>query len=193
MICGGDSFRLKLLVSSLAFLETAHTALISAAIYYDTVTTWRLQPSTNNTYPLSIATIVENLIATMVQVFIGPCPSGAELDLFFLSALFSPAHLEVIWRAITRGPCVLRSCRPALHWCVHSRYIGIRDVAFDGGTGIFVVRISWLITAGLAVGGTADLLIAASMIYYLRKLSSPINLRSTGQIIGRLVGWSVRK
>jgi hypothetical protein len=38
-----------------------------------------------------------------------------------------------------------------------------------------VVHFDWLITSGLAVGGTADVLIALFMMYYLLKLASRAN------------------
>jgi hypothetical protein len=43
---------------------------------------------------------------------------------------------------------------------------------------VFVTKFNWLITTTLAVGGSADILIAASMVYYLRKLVSPGNMKS---------------
>ncbi|CAA7268729.1 unnamed protein product [Cyclocybe aegerita] len=167
-----DTSGLKLLVSSLVFLETVHTSLAAAAVYYDTVTTWR-HPAIN-TYPLSVATIVENLITTMVQLFfayrIRRIAQGRSLAAFACFVLAVLRSIGVFAVGV----------------------IAIREVISDGGTGIFVVRVSWLITTGLTVGGVADLLIAASMIYYLRKLSSPTDLKSTGQILKRLMRWSVQ-
>ncbi|KAF8952389.1 hypothetical protein BDZ97DRAFT_1768534 [Flammula alnicola] len=54
-------------------------------------------------------------------------------------------------------------------------------------------EFNWLITTTLAVGGAADILIAASMLFYLRKLASPTNLKSTTAVINRLVRWSLRE
>ena len=41
---------------------------------------------------------------------------------------------------------------------------------------VFIARFNWLITSALALGVATDLLIAASMLFYLRKLVSPTNL-----------------
>jgi len=42
----------------------------------------------------------------------------------------------------------------------------------------FVVRLSWLITSSLTCGAAADVVIAASMLYYLRQMDSPHNAQS---------------
>ncbi|KAJ3508791.1 hypothetical protein NLJ89_g5560 [Agrocybe chaxingu] len=190
-----DSSGLKLLVSSLvyvlalfepapelpgfanliavsSFLETVHTSLASAAVYYDTVTTWKTPAI--NTYPFAIITIVENLITTMVQL----CFS------YRIKRLAGSQSLAAF-------ACFVLAILRSLGLCAVS-VVAIRDIMFDGGTGVFVVRVSWLITADLTVGSAADMLIAASMIYYLRKLSSPTNVRSTGQVVKGLMRWSIQ-
>lgn len=43
---------------------------------------------------------------------------------------------------------------------------------------VFVTDFNWLITTMLAVGGAADILIAFSMLVYLRKMSSATNMKS---------------
>jgi len=43
---------------------------------------------------------------------------------------------------------------------------------------ILVVRLSWLITSCLSCGAAADVLIAASMLYYLKRMDSPHNKQS---------------
>ncbi|KAH9483343.1 hypothetical protein JR316_0005449 [Psilocybe cubensis] len=57
--------------------------------------------------------------------------------------------------------------------------------------GVFVFNFGWLITLALSAGVTADLLIAASMVYYLRKLASPTNLQSTTVFLNRLIQFSL--
>lgn len=44
--------------------------------------------------------------------------------------------------------------------------------------GVFVVEFGWLITAALSVGVMTDIIIAISMVYYLRKMTSPFNLKT---------------
>ncbi|KAJ3502983.1 hypothetical protein NLJ89_g8638 [Agrocybe chaxingu] len=169
-----DRFALRLLVSILVVLELVHTLLLAASIYYDTVTTW--QAPRTNTYTLSTATFFENLITIIVQL----CFAHR------IHRLSSPGRLS-----ITALVCaVLAVLRFVGAFAVGVE--GILDVAHDGGTGVFVVRVSWLITATLSVGAAADVLIAASMIYYLRQLSSPTQLRRTTDILNRLTRWTVQ-
>ncbi|KAF4616124.1 hypothetical protein D9613_011268 [Agrocybe pediades] len=55
-----------------------------------------------------------------------------------------------------------------------------------------VVKYSWLITSPLACGAAADVLIAASMLYYLKQMDSPHNQTSTTQIIHRLIRFALQ-
>jgi len=76
---------------------------------------------------------------------------------------------------------------------------------------LFVVKLSWLVTCCLTFGAAADVLIAASMLYYLRRMDSSSNeqlsvllctrktfrtnfcvIYSTTNIINRLVRFSLR-
>jgi len=58
--------------------------------------------------------------------------------------------------------------------------------------GDFVYTFSWLITAALAVGAAADVVIAASLVYYLRKMTSPSNLMSTTAFLNRVMRWTLQ-
>ena len=71
---------------------------------------------------------------------------------------FTPASLRFVCAAVLSGASV-------------------RDV-FRTPNGVFVDELNWLITTGLALGATADVLIAAFMIFYLARMFSAYNLRS---------------
>ncbi|KAF8879701.1 hypothetical protein BD779DRAFT_1123271 [Infundibulicybe gibba] len=53
-------------------------------------------------------------------------------------------------------------------------------------------RFGWLITLELSIGAAADLIIAASLCYYLNRLRSPITMRRTAQIVDRLISWTIQ-
>jgi len=55
-----------------------------------------------------------------------------------------------------------------------------------------VEKFSWLITSALTCGSAADIVIAASMVYYLRKLVSSTNLESTTAMLNRLIRFSLQ-
>jgi len=76
----------------------------------------------------------------------------------------------------------------------------------------FIIKFNWLVTSALALGGATDILIAAAMLYYLRRMASPTNMKSyaltllslnyyflifpfitsTTQVINRLARFSLR-
>ncbi|KAF8879709.1 hypothetical protein BD779DRAFT_1124164 [Infundibulicybe gibba] len=43
----------------------------------------------------------------------------------------------------------------------------------------------------LSVGAAVDLIIAASLCYYLNRLMSPVTLKRTAQIVDRLISWTI--
>lgn len=43
---------------------------------------------------------------------------------------------------------------------------------------VFISKYNWLVTSALALGGATDILIAASMLFHLRKLASSGNFRT---------------
>ncbi|PPQ76665.1 hypothetical protein CVT26_013958 [Gymnopilus dilepis] len=69
-------------------------------------------------------------------------------------------------------------------------FLDVPKKPFNGTA--MVIRFSWLITSALTCGGAADILIAASMVYYLRRLASPTNLESTTQMLNRLIRFSLQ-
>ncbi|KAF8958190.1 hypothetical protein BDZ97DRAFT_1923931 [Flammula alnicola] len=184
-----DRLGLKLLVSALLFLESAHSFTASQTIYYDTVTKWKSAKA--NSYPLSTTVMIETLITIIVQV----------LDVF-------KDLLEITAADKLQSFFSLRIYRLSGRFTISIACFSLAFLRFLGGTVVtaeiykdvpnnpngigYVLQWGWLITASLALGVAADVLIAISMLYYLRKLASPTNLKSTTQIINRLVRWSLQ-
>ncbi|KAH9483306.1 hypothetical protein JR316_0005412 [Psilocybe cubensis] len=170
----GDNWKLKTLVVSLVFLESSHSFTAAQTIYYDTVTRFKVaQP---NSYPLSTTVALETLVTVVVQAsaHASKAPEWLSSRVFPSVACLGLSLLRFI------GGIVLT---------VES----FMDVPKNENGLMFVFTFSWLITASLACGGAADVLIAGLMLFHLRKLSSPMNHTSTTEVINRLVRWSLRK
>ncbi|KAF8972016.1 hypothetical protein BDZ97DRAFT_1007944 [Flammula alnicola] len=169
---GGDRLSLKVFVSILLLMEAFHSFTASHTIYYDTVT--RYKNAEINSYSLSANAATETLITVLVQCFFSHrIYRLSEGNLLISIACFSLAIIRFLVGLAVSAECVL-------------------DVHRTPNWVVFVNRFNWLITTTLAVGGAADILIAASMLFYLRKLASPTNLKSTTAVINRLVRWSLQ-
>ncbi|KDR71099.1 hypothetical protein GALMADRAFT_804733 [Galerina marginata CBS 339.88] len=166
-----DRRALKLLVTFLLVLEAFHSFTASHTIYFDTVT--RFNRAEPNSYPLSTTVAIETLITVIVQSFFSYRVYRISGKLTLGIACFSLALCRFLG---------------GVYLCVRS----FLDVPRNPNGVMFVQKFSWLITSALACGGGADVLIAISMLYYLRRLASPLNLESTTQVINRLVRWSLQ-
>jgi len=166
-----DRLALKLMVLCLLCLEAFHSFTAAMAIYYDTVTRWQVAEA--NSYPISTNVVIETLITLLVQCFF-------SFRIYRLSNRLS----------ISIG-CVSLAL---------ARFIGGVAMSVENFTDVpksnngigLVVRFSWLITSALTCGAAADICIAISMTYYLRKLASPSNLQSTTAIINRLIRFALQ-
>ncbi|KAF4615953.1 hypothetical protein D9613_011258 [Agrocybe pediades] len=168
----GDRFRLKFMVSMLLCLETFHSFTAGMAIYYDTVTRWKTAEA--NSYPISTNVVLETLITLLVQCFF--C-----FRIYRLSGRFSVSILCFVLALVRFIGGVAMSVE------------NYKDVPNKPNNGVATVaRFSWMITAALACGSGADILIAISMIYYLRKMASPANLQSTTDILNRLIRFALQ-
>jgi len=168
---GDDRLSLKLMVAFLLCLESFHSFTAANVIYYDTVTKWKTAKA--NSYPLSTNVVLETLITLLVQCFFSFRVYRLSGRLSVSIACFTLALLRFI-----AGVAISVE-----------NFMDVPNT--PNGIGL-VVRFSWLITSGLACGGTADVLIAIFMTYYLRKLASPTNLDSTTEIINRLVRFALQ-
>jgi len=168
----GDSFRLKLFVAVLLLMESFHSFTASHTIYYDTVA--RFRDAEINSYSLSANAATETLITVLVQCFYSHRIyrlSNGKLPVSI--ACFTLAILRFLFGIAVSAESVI-------------------DVHRTPNWVVFVTDFNWLITTMLAVGGAADILIAISMLVYLRKMSSATNMKSTTDIINRLVRWSLQ-
>ncbi|PPQ90586.1 hypothetical protein CVT25_006106 [Psilocybe cyanescens] len=153
---GGDRLGLKLLVSLLLLMEVFHSFTASHTIYFETVT--RSNRGEANSYQLSTNVLTENIITFIVQCFFSH-------RIYRLSRKLPLSTLSFIFTLLRFVGGIALSVESIL------------DVPRTPN-GVFVFTFSWLVTSALSAGVAADLLIAASMVYYLRKMASPTNLQS---------------
>jgi len=168
---GGDRWTLKLMVTLLLFLEIFHSFTAAHTIYYDTVTRWNRAEI--NSYSLSANVLNESLITVVVQAFFSHRIYRLSGKLPIGIACFGLAILRFIG-GIAMAAESLIDVRRTPNWVV------------------FISRFNWLVTSALALGGATDVLIAASMLFYLRKLASPSNMKSTTEVLNRLVRYSLQ-
>ncbi|KAF8148844.1 hypothetical protein B0H34DRAFT_200483 [Crassisporium funariophilum] len=166
-----DRIGLKLLVVIVLSLETFHSVTAAHNIFYVTITKYKTAEA--NSYPLSANVAVETLITLVVQCFYSMRIRRLSGKLPISVLCFTLAMLRFIGGVAVSVESFL-------------------DVPREPNGLDFTVNFSWLITSTLAVGVTTDIVIAFSMCYYLRKLSSPSNMRSTTEVINRLIRWSLQ-
>jgi hypothetical protein len=168
---GEERLSLKLMVSSLLFLESFHSFTAAMAIYYDTITRW--QTAEANSYSIATTVVLELLITFLVQCFFSFRIYRFSKTMSVTVACFALALLRFVGAFAMSVECFLDVPRK------------------PNGIG-FVVRFSWLITSTLTCGCAADILIAISLTYCLRKFASPTNSQSTTEIINRLVRFALQ-
>ncbi|KDR71956.1 hypothetical protein GALMADRAFT_229182 [Galerina marginata CBS 339.88] len=157
-----DRAGLKFLVHS------AHSFTSCYIIYYETVTRW--SRSEGNSYPLSVTVLLESIITFIVQNFFIHRIHRLSGKHIIALLCFTMAFLRFVAAVVISAESLI-------------------DVP-KTPNGVFVHSIGWLIGAALAVGVATDLLIAGFMLYYLRKLFSPTNFRSTTLVLNRLIRGS---
>ncbi|KAJ7500033.1 hypothetical protein FB451DRAFT_1207286 [Mycena latifolia] len=173
--CQSDRLGLKLLVGALLFFELCHSVASCHVIYYFTVVLAGVPEleKAANTYSLSLTPVFETIITALVQGFFA----------YRIRLLSGRIHLSLVcW-----GLCLLR-------------FIGGMAIAAEGFLDIprepdyFQLQdnYGWLITAALNVGAILDLLISASLCFYIRQLYTPYNLPRSEELIHRLVAWTIQ-
>ncbi|PPQ75272.1 hypothetical protein CVT26_014786 [Gymnopilus dilepis] len=166
-----DGRPLKIMVMILLTLEMFHSFTAAHTIYYDTVTRWNRAEI--NSYSLSANVANETLITVLVQCFFSHRIYRLSGKPPISLACFGLALLRFLAAMAMSVECVL-------------------DVHRTPNWVVFIARFNWLITSALALGVATDLLIAASMLFYLRKLVSPTNLTTTTRTLNRLIRFSLQ-
>jgi len=173
--CRSDRAGLKLLVGSVLFLELCHSVASCHAVYYFTVVLAGVPEleKAANSYSLSLTPVFETIITALVQGFFA----------YRIRLLSGRLHISVVcW-----GLCFLR-------------FIGGMVMAAEAFVDIprepdyFQLQdhYGWLITSALNVGVVVDILISASLCFYIRQLYTPYNLPKSEELIHRLIAWTIQ-
>lgn len=195
-------------------MESSHSFTASHTIYYDTVTRFR-DPEINS-YQLSANAATETLITVLVQVRRQGAKDWSPYSFPNVDLLLSQCFYSHRIYRLSKGnlPISIACFTLAILRFLFGIAVSaesVIDVHRTPNWVVFVTQFNWLITAMLSVGGAADILIAISMLVYLRKMSSSTNMQSwisfifcviwdwltfhhsTTNMINRLVRWSLRE
>ncbi|KAJ7124347.1 hypothetical protein C8R44DRAFT_783335 [Mycena epipterygia] len=173
--CQSDRAGLKVLVGSVLFLELCHSIASCHAIYFFTVVLAgvpELQKAAN-TYSLSLTPVLETIITALVQGFFA----------YRIRLLSGRLHISLVcW-----GLCLLRFVGG-----IAMAVEGFLDIPREPDYFALQDHYGWLITSALNVGVVVDLLISASMCFYIRQLYTPYNLPKSEELIQRLIAWTIQ-
>jgi len=149
---------LKVLASIIMILEVAHSIVITHTIYLITVTMAGRTDFGPNSYPLSAGVVFETLITALVQSFFA----------YRIYRLVGKPYISIVCWALS-----LLRLGGGLALAAES----FLDVPKQTREMHFTSRFGWLITLAVGVGAFVDVLIAAFLCYYLKRLSSPFQLK----------------
>ncbi|KAF9461440.1 hypothetical protein BDZ94DRAFT_1323339 [Collybia nuda] len=174
---GKDIGFLKALTTFILILEVAHSAMITVVVYHTTVTKAGDPGNGPNSYPLTTSVLLEVLLTAMVQCFFAFRIYRLSGSLYIPIACWSLALLRL------GGGLAL----------VSESYL---DVPRQPNALTLTDKFGWLITLSVTVGAVADIIIAASLCYYLKRLSEPppcnSTSRSTSELIDRLIIYTIQ-
>ncbi|KAF8879705.1 hypothetical protein BD779DRAFT_1122892 [Infundibulicybe gibba] len=163
---------LKVMVGTVLALEVSHSIATADVIYDFTITLAAAAVKPTNSYALSATPLLETLITAIVQSFFAYRIRSLSGNLYISSLCWVLSFLRFLGGVALAIEAFLVPHEPG--------YVVHRD------------SMAWLITLVLSVGAAVDLLIAASLCYYLNRLMSPITMRRTARIMDRLISWTIQ-
>ncbi|KAJ6596146.1 hypothetical protein DFH09DRAFT_127888 [Mycena vulgaris] len=172
-ICSSDRALVKTLVAIVFGLEVGHTVATSHSIYHWTVTLANVAQKPGTVSGLSYGMVFETLITFLVQAY-------------FIHRVYRFSGNGWIC-ALIGTLCLLR---------------------FVGGVALSVesflnlphepdyfspqIRLGWLLTATFSIGASVDLFVAASLCVYVHRWKSAPTMKTTSQLIHRIMFWSIQ-
>ncbi|KAF9461421.1 hypothetical protein BDZ94DRAFT_1237672 [Collybia nuda] len=168
-----DHFFLKLLAGVVLFLEIAHSFTTTYLIYHYVVVLRGFAPSGPNSYELSISVVPAPMVATIVQGFFafriyrlsGTIYICAICWILFLLRLVGSLALAVeAFIDVSRVPNMIT----------------------------IMTEFQWLLCLVFIIGAVADVIITASLCYYLRRLAPRQQFKTTSQVLNSLLVWAIR-
>ncbi|KAF8879715.1 hypothetical protein BD779DRAFT_1124651 [Infundibulicybe gibba] len=173
-----DRLFLKVMVGTVLVLEVSHSIAAAGVIYDFTITLAAAAVKPVNTYALSTTTLLEILITTIVQSFFAYRIRSLSGSLYVSSLCWILCFLRFLGGIALAVEGFLDASRES--FLAEPDYFALENA------------FGWVITSVLSVGAAVDLIIAASLCYYLNRFMSPAIMRRTAQIVDRLISWTIQ-
>ncbi|KAF8879700.1 hypothetical protein BD779DRAFT_1676240 [Infundibulicybe gibba] len=165
---------LKIMVGTVLALEVSHSIATTHAIYNFTITLAAAAVKPANSYVLSTTLLLETLITAIVQTFFAYRIRSLSGNLYVSSLCWILCFVRFL------GGIALT-------------IENFLDIPHEPDYFVFKDTAGWLVALVLSVGAAGDLIIAASLCYYLNRLMPSTPVRRTAQIVDRLISWTIRK
>ncbi|KAF9457211.1 hypothetical protein BDZ94DRAFT_1314414 [Collybia nuda] len=170
---GDDRLFLKVLATAILVLELLHSCLIIQIVYRFAVVLGGHTETGPNSYILTASVVPEVLVTALVQGFFA----------FRIYRLSGSPYISVICWAM-----ILFRLGGGLALMVE----GTIDVPRVPNYVTFTEECAWLIDMGFIMSAVADVLIAASLCFYLKRMTPGEQLKSTSELVDRLMIWIIQ-
>ncbi|KAJ7469778.1 hypothetical protein B0H11DRAFT_2416082 [Mycena galericulata] len=168
-----DRALVRILVALVFIFETCHTVAVTQAIYYWTVTLANVAEKPGTVRGLSFGMVFETLITFLVQSY-------------FIHRVYRFSQNAWIG-GIIGMLCLLRfgggivlSVGSFMNLPHEPDYFSLQE------------RLGWLVTATFSIGASVDVFVAISLCVYLQRWKSPPAMKTTSQLIHRIMFWSIQ-
>ncbi|KAJ6555956.1 hypothetical protein B0H19DRAFT_1235348 [Mycena capillaripes] len=167
-LCSSDRALIKYCV-----FEACHTGVTAQAIYYWTVTLADVHDKPGTVSGLSLGMVFETLITFLVQTYY-------ILRVYrFSQNVWISALLFTLCLGRLAGGVGL-SVGSFLNLPQEPDYFSLQN------------RLGWLVTATFSVGASVDVFVAASLCVYVYRWKTVPTLKTTSQLINRIMFWSIQ-
>ncbi|KAF8233024.1 hypothetical protein L208DRAFT_1435884 [Tricholoma matsutake] len=173
LACKHDRIFLKALALVILTLETAHSVVITHTIYQITVILAGQSNVGPNSYSLSTGVVLETLITALVQSFFAFRIYRLSGTLYISIVCWTLSLLRLVGGLVLAAGSFL-------------------DVPRQTKALTYTNKYGWLITLAVSIGAFVDVLVAASMCYYLKRLSSPVPSKRTSEMVDCLMIWIIQ-
>ncbi|KAF9457210.1 hypothetical protein BDZ94DRAFT_1302053 [Collybia nuda] len=163
-----DPLFLKIWALAILVLELTHSSLIISVVYFYVVFLKGNTPHGPNSYLIATSVIPEVLVTALVQAYFA-------LRIYRLS--------QTMYVSVLCWSLSLLRLGGGLVLVVE----GFIDVSRVPNTITLTTEFGWLITLVFAVGASVDVLTAACLCYYLKRLTPSEPLKSTSDLVNRII------
>ncbi|KAE9391728.1 hypothetical protein BT96DRAFT_299202 [Gymnopus androsaceus JB14] len=169
--CKSDSKWLISFVTLILLLEFGHAAATAQSVWWATITIADMTIKPGNGYAIAMCTLYSAVTTALVKVYY-------INRVRQLSTKTWPAVIGWLLAAIDAGLALAVS------------YEAFLDVPREPNNFNLEREWGWLISASLSTGAAMDFLIAAAMVYYLRRFSG-MTMKHSADLLNRLLIWTI--